>query len=66
MEKTMKVYEEGVSWLDPDTKTPLPKDGEHFDAGYIRVYMNGSTEGRYKPRCRTGSNGRNRGCGDQR
>ena len=41
----MKVYGEGVSWLDTDTKTPLPKDGEHFDAGYIRVYMNGSTEG---------------------
>ena len=43
--KNMKVYGEGVSWLDTDTKTPLPKDGEHFDAGYIRVYMNGSTEG---------------------
>lgn len=28
----MKVYGEGVSWLDTDTKTPLPKDGEHFDA----------------------------------
>lgn len=43
--KTMKVYEKGVSWLDPDTKTPLPKEGERFDAGYIRVYMNGSTKG---------------------
>ena len=43
--KTMKVYGEGVSWLDPNTKTPLPKEGERFDAGYIRVYMNGSTAG---------------------
>ena len=43
--KTMKVYGESVSWLDPNTKTPLPKEGERFDAGYIRVYMNGSTAG---------------------
>ena len=43
--KTMKVYGEGVCWLDPNTKTPLPKEGERFDAGYIRVYMNGSTKG---------------------
>ena len=28
--KNMKVYGEGVSWLDTDTKTPLPKDGEHL------------------------------------
>ena len=44
--KTIKVYEKGVSWLDPDTKTPLPKEGERFDAGYIRVYMNGRSEER--------------------
>ena len=43
--KTMKVYDEGVCWLDPDTKTPLPKEGEHFDAGYVRVYMNGNIDG---------------------
>lgn len=41
----MKVYDEGVCWLDPDTKTPLPKEGEHFDAGYVRVYMNGNIDG---------------------
>lgn len=43
--KTMKVYDEGVCWLDPDTKTPLPKEGEHFDVGYVRVYMNGNIDG---------------------
>lgn len=43
--KTMKVYDEGVCWLDPDMKTPLPKEGEHFDAGYVRVYMNGNIDG---------------------
>ena len=43
--KTMKVYDEGVSWLDPNTDMPLPKKGERFDAAYVRVYMNGSVNG---------------------